>query len=120
MRELPTSDFHKMSVGELDTTQLLANAARQRDQKKFDEFPIIDVDRHHYEHESIREIIEYLEDPVLKHAAKMETGGSPHPTTFLLPSFVGQQGLAGRITRYPLRRTEEVDAAGPHRDIQIL
>src|SRR5262249_54029920 len=29
-------------------------------------------------------------------------------------------GLAGRITRYPLRRSEEVDSAGPHRDIQIL
>ncbi len=33
--ELPTSDIHKMAVEELDTSKLLTNAARQRDERNY-------------------------------------------------------------------------------------
>ena len=59
--DLPTSDIHKQAVESFDTTKLLTNAARQRDARKFEEFPIVDVDCHHYENESIREIIKYFD-----------------------------------------------------------
>ena len=65
--DLPTGNeqFFRMSVNSFDTDTVLKNAARQRDQRKFDDMLIIDVDSHHYESESMREIVKYLEDPVL-------------------------------------------------------
>ena len=51
--DLPTSDIHKQAVKSLDTTSLLTNAARQRDARNYASFPIVDVDCHHYENESI-------------------------------------------------------------------
>ena len=45
--ELPSSDkFYSMSVESMDTSKLLKNAARQRDARKFNTFPIIDCDSH--------------------------------------------------------------------------
>ena len=73
--ELPTSDFHKQSIESFNTTELLTNAARQRDQRNYASFPIVDVDCHHYENESIREIVEYFDDPVLKQVIRMLLGG---------------------------------------------
>ena len=71
--ELPSSDkFYSMSVESMDTSKLLKNAARQRDARKFNTFPIIDCDSHHYESESAAEIIEYLDDPVIKQLAESE------------------------------------------------
>ena len=66
--ELPTGNerYFRMSVEEFDTEKLLTNAARQRDQRGFDDVLIIDVDAHHYETESMIEIVEFIEDPVLR------------------------------------------------------
>ena len=48
--DLATSDkYHAMSVDSFDTEKLLTNASRQRDVRKLNEFPIFDVDAHHYE-----------------------------------------------------------------------
>ena len=55
--EIPTDHLHKMAVEEFDTSKLLINAARQRDQRKFEDILIIDCDCHHYENESIKDII---------------------------------------------------------------
>ena len=42
--DLATSDkYHAMSVDSFDTTKLLTNAARQRDARKLNEFPIFDT-----------------------------------------------------------------------------
>ena len=66
--ELPQSDkFHKMSVDSFNTEKLLVNAARQRDARNFQDFPIIDTDAHQYETESISEIFEFIDDEVLQH-----------------------------------------------------
>ena len=126
--KLPTSDIHEMAVEELDTSQLLAHAARQRDEKKFQDFLIIDVDCHHYENESLSGIAEFIEDPVIKHGVKMATikhgakaasaGGTGVQASYI-PSLVGYQDLAGRITRYPLRKSEKVPASDVHRDVQL-
>src|SRR3972149_5335204 len=97
-------DFNTMDIEEADTTQILAHDAKQRDEKKFNEFLIIDADCHHYETDSLREIIEFIEDPVLKQKAKLETSIGTGVVTSLLPGRVGEQNLAGRITRYSLRQ----------------
>ena len=111
--ELPTSDrYHAMSVDSFDTDKLLTNAARQRDARKFNEFPIFDADAHHYEGESIQEIIEYIDDDIINHLARANPG-------IISQGRGGYQPLGGRITRYPLRKIEETPADGTHRDVHL-
>jgi len=117
--DLPTSDIHKQSIASLDTTKLMRNAARQRDVRGYDDFPIIDVDCHHYENESLADIVEYFDDPVLKQMGQRYAGGGIGGQTPLFPGGVGYQDVAGRITRYPLRRTETTPADGTHRDVHL-
>ncbi len=117
--DLATSDITRQSIAALDTEKLLKNAARQRDVRGLTEFPIIDVDSHHYENESIREIIQYVDDPVLKQNALVYSSGGIGAQMPMLPGNVGYQDVAGRITRYPLRKTETTPADGTHRDVHL-
>ena len=118
--ELPTGNeqFFKMSVDSFDTDSVLANAAKQRDARGLDDVLIIDVDSHHYESESMREIIEYIEDPVLLQLAKSSTQVNQRGSMFALGR-VGYQDIGGRVTRYPLRKMEETPADGTHRDVHL-
>ena len=61
--ELQPNDFRRMSVEEFDTAKLLAHAAKQATDRGYEKFPIVDVDSHHYENESMPEILDYLDDP---------------------------------------------------------
>jgi hypothetical protein len=117
--EIPTSELHKMTIEEFDTEKLLINAARQRDQRNLQDVLIVDVDCHHYENESIKDIIEFIEDPVLRHTGQVYSGGGTGAQTPLLPGVVGYQDLAGRVMRYPLRKLEKHDPDGKHRDVQL-
>ena len=84
--ELPQSNrFQKMSVDSFNTEKLLTNATRQRDARKYHEFPIIDCDAHQYETESISEIIEFIDDEVLQHLepGQRPAGGIVVPGTVL-------------------------------------
>ena len=47
--DLPLSDFRRMAVEEFDTTKLLAHASKQAAERGYKNFPIVDVDSHHYE-----------------------------------------------------------------------
>ncbi len=116
--ELPTSDPRRISFEDLDTTKLLAHAARQARERNLHEFLIVDVDSHHYENESFRDIIEYIEDPVIRQLAQAASQGTG-AASMLVPA-VGYQDLGGRITRYPLRKTEKIPpGAGVHRDVAL-
>ena len=115
--ELPTSDdFFKMSVEEFDTNKLLRHASQQRDQRGFDKMLIVDVDAHHYETESMGEIVEYVTDPVLKQLMKAArlTGMRGGVTNNR-----GYQDMGGRVTRYPLRTLETTPKDGKHRDVHL-
>ena len=117
--DLPSSDrFYKLSVEEFDTDKLLTNAARQRDQRGFNETLIIDVDSHHYESESLNEILEYVEDPVLRQLGQA-AGGVVRKSSPFLPGQVGYQDIGGRVTRYPLRKLEKTPSDDKHRDVHL-
>jgi predicted TIM-barrel fold metal-dependent hydrolase len=109
------SNFRDLAAAEFDTTTLLAHAAEQAIERRYEDFLIVDVDCHHYETEAFSEILQYMEDPVLRHEAKyqgMARGG--------IGSADGSyQELGGRITRYPGRRIEKVPPT-PHRDITLM
>jgi predicted TIM-barrel fold metal-dependent hydrolase len=116
--DLPLSDFRKMAVAEFDTTKLLEHAAQQARERNYAEFPIVDVDSHHYESESMGEILEYMDDPVIQQLAMASRAGNSKGVG-VLPGGVGYQDMGGRVTRYPLRHIEKVEAGGRHRDIAL-
>ncbi|MPZ54998.1 MAG: amidohydrolase family protein [Rhizobiales bacterium] len=117
--DLPLSDFRKMSVQEFDTTKLLDHAAQQARERKYSEFPIIDVDSHHYESESMGEILEYMEDPVIAQLARAASTSNSKGPGVLNAGGIGYQDMGGRVSRYQLRTIEKVDGGGKHRDIAL-
>lgn len=118
--ELPTGNerYFRMSVEEFDTEKMMVNAARQRDQRKYEDVLIIDVDAHHYETESMTEIIEFIEDPVLRQLARSAQQIAHRGSMFTLGR-TGYQDIGGRVTRYPLRKLEETPDDGTHRDVHL-
>ena len=116
--ELPASDnLYALKVDEFDTAQLLANAARQRDARNLADVFIVDADSHHYETESVTELLGYIEDPVMKQLSMSALGVARKSRGFPY-SRVGYQDLGGRITREPLRGLEQT-AGSEHRDISL-
>ena len=63
-----TPDFDRTIEG-FHTGEHLANARKQADARKLDEVLIVDVDCHHYETDNFAEILEYIEDPVIRQTA---------------------------------------------------
>ena len=109
------TNFRDLAVEEFDTTTLLEHAAQQAIDRRYEDFLIVDVDSHHYETESIAEIAEYMDDPVMRHETKykgMSRGGITSPDG-------SYQEIGGRITRYPGRRREKVPPS-PHRDVTLM
>src|SRR3989440_11211430 len=112
------SDFRRMAVDDFDLTKLLAHASKQAKDRGYERFPIIDVDSHHYETESMPEILEYLDDPVLKQLAL--AGAKPNAKNArILNTMVGYQDMGGRIPRYGLRGREQAPAGKGQRDAAL-
>src|SRR4030095_8999264 len=107
----------RVSVDELNTSQLLAHARQQARQRKFDDMLIVDVDSHHYENEHFSVILPLMENDVLRqtHLSARLKGGRNR----ILPVQAGfTQDMGGRVTRYPLRSSEKTEDGKP-RDVQL-
>jgi uncharacterized protein len=104
----------RVTVEELNTTQLLSHAAKQARQRKFDDLLIVDVDAHHYEMEHYNEILPFMENDVWRQLSIGGGGGRRG----VVPQGVGYQDMGGRVTRYPLRPSEKT-GPGAHRDVQL-
>ena len=115
----------EVRVGErMDTREVLLNASRQAQARNFDDVLIVDVDAHHYEGEAWMEIAKYIEDPAIRRQANpgalisgVGRAGSPAGQSMLLPGQIGNQDVAGRITRYRMRSREEWQDEGEQRDL---
>ena len=77
------------SQQKFDTTDHLAHAAQQAEDRRYEDFMIIDVDSHHYETGSFKDILQYIEDPVLRDQFKYTKG-----QTLMLRSTGGFQEMA--------------------------
>jgi len=103
-----------------DTREALRNAQRQAQERKLRDMLIVDVDAHHYETDSWADIVEYLEDPVLRHLSTAGGVGKLIGQSPLLPAQAGSnQDIAGRLPRYSLRRLEQVEE-GEQRDTALV
>ena len=107
-------NFRDLSVESFDTRTLLSHAKQQAEQRRYEDFLIVDVDAHHYETDSYAEICEYIEDPVMRDQALYQGFGRAGLTT----ASGGYQNLGGRLTRYPGVHKEKTPAT-PHRDITL-
>ena len=119
MKEVPESPIKPIDVY-TDTRDILAHAKRQADANKFEDYLIVDVDSHHTETNSWHEIIEYIEDPVVRAQAleyqQIRTGGPPYG---LSGDFgLKYQGVGGRIPHND-NRLETVEEKDVHRDVVL-
>ncbi len=105
----------RVTVEELNTTKLLAHAAEQARDRKFDDVMIVDCDAHHYENENFGEILPFMENDVLR---QLTMSGRAKGRHSIVPGQVGYQDMGGRVTRYPLRMTEKTEP-GKLRDAQL-
>jgi predicted TIM-barrel fold metal-dependent hydrolase len=107
------ANFRDMATAEFDTSKLLAHASRQAEQRNYKDFLIVDVDSHHYEGESLAEILQFVDDPTIRQLTKgkMSIGRSG-----LMPGQLGFQDMGGRITRYVKRKQEKTPPGPGHRD----
>jgi predicted TIM-barrel fold metal-dependent hydrolase len=101
------------SQDKFDTKRLLSHAHEQSEDRRYEDFMIIDADAHHYETGSYKEIYQYIEDPVMRDQFMYTKGQTTLPR-----STGGFQEMAGRITRYEHRGTEQAPGA-KHRDIGV-
>ena len=94
--EIRTPAFDRYS-----TTASLAHASAQAHQRNYQDFLIVDVDSHHYENESYKEVFQYIDSPVIRREALIHTERGGRAS--MMNNQVGYQDTGGRITR----RTEK-------------
>jgi uncharacterized protein len=114
--DMPRNEVRTPRFDQYSTSKYLEHAAEQARNRNYNDFLIVDVDAHHYENESYKDVFSYIDSPVIRRAAMESTkrGGR----SSMLNSQVGYQDLGGRITRHDLRRLEQTPP-DTHRDIAM-
>lgn len=102
-----------------DTRKLLAKAAQQAKERNYDDFLIVDTDVHHYETESWSKIVTYIENPIIRRLAETGTRRKDGRSGLLVGQ-IGDQDVSGRISRYQLRSTEQLEDDKPRDVAQLL
>ena len=111
---MDTIEYRDLATEEFDTRTLLKHASAQAAQRHYEDFLIVDIDGHHFETMSYAQIVEFIEDPVMRAQAKYQGFGGGGITS---PSG-GYQELVGRITRHDGRRPEAL-MPGDQRDLTL-
>ena len=94
-------------------TKALEHATQQARARNYQDFLIVDVDSHHYESESYKEVFTYIESPVIKLEA-MDSMSRAGRSGFL-NNQVGYQSLGGRMTRHTNRASYKGTRRPPSR-----
>src|SRR5438876_9672420 len=81
-------------------TKALDHASQQARERNYQDFLIVDVDAHHYESESYKDVFEYIESPVIRRQAieSAKRGGRAS----MLGIQIGYQGIGGCISRHEI------------------
>ncbi|WP_086706851.1 amidohydrolase family protein [Streptomyces antimycoticus] len=107
-----------------DTRDILANARRDTEKLKLDDYFIVDVDSHHVEQDSWPEIAEYLDSPVIRDSAREMMKNWPrasHVALFNNQPGLTMQDVSGRI-KHQASLAEETPGtqSGSERDVVLL
>jgi predicted TIM-barrel fold metal-dependent hydrolase len=115
-----TRELRKEINIETDTREILARASRYAEEHNFKDWLIVDTDAHHSELSSWKEVVTYIEDPVVRDLAiemQQRTGAGAG-----LSNAVGglrYQDMAGRIPHQTALR-EKIDDDSVHRDVSLM
>ena len=105
-----------------DSREILANARRDIARYHLDDYFIVDLDAHHVEFDSWAEILDHLENPVLRHNAKTMTQDWPNARQVAFSNHsVGMtfQDVFGRIP-HQAELAEFVEKTEEHRDLTLV
>jgi hypothetical protein len=106
-----------------DSREILANARRDIQRYNLDKYFIVDVDSHHVELDTWSEILDYIEDPVLRSNGKSMASTWPNARNVALsnhPPGLTFQDVSGRIP-HQAKLDEDVDVSdGQHRDLTLV
>ena len=105
-----------------DSREILANARRDIARYHLDEYFIVDVDAHHVEFDSWHEILDHLENPVLRHNAKVMTEDWPSARRLAFSNHIAGltfQDVFGRIP-HQAALAEHVEPSDEHRDLTLI
>jgi predicted TIM-barrel fold metal-dependent hydrolase len=116
-----TDPVRTINTGEREgfsTSRHLEHAKRQAEERSYKDILIVDVDAHHYEEESWPEIVEYIEDPVIRHRAKLGVAKNNLGSSLLFRP-PANQSISGRLQRKGAHKFEEGEE-GTHREITMV
>jgi len=105
-----------------DSREILANARRDIARYHLDDYFIVDVDAHHVEFDSWHEILDQLENPVLRHNAKVMTEDWPNARRLAFSNHTAGltfQDVFGRIP-HQAALAEHVEPSDEHRDLTLI
>jgi uncharacterized protein len=105
-----------------DSREILANAHRDIARLHLDDYFIVDVDAHHVEFDSWAEILNHLENPVLRHNAISMTQNWPNAKQLAFsnhPVGLTFQDVFGRIP-HQAELGEHVEKTDEHRDLTLV
>lgn len=105
-----------------DSREILANARSDIERYGLDDYFIVDVDSHHVELDSWPEIIERVQDPVLRDSGRQMMSNWPNAHNLALsnhPPGLTQQDVSGRIP-HQASLAEHVDESDVHRDVTLV
>src|SRR6202045_5264800 len=87
------AEVRQLRFDQFSSSESLAKAAEQAAKRKYQDFLIVDVDAHHYESESYKEVFEYIESPVIRRQAveSAKRGGRAS----MLGGTIGYQDIGG-------------------------
>jgi len=106
-----------------DSREILANAKRDIVRYGLDKYFIVDVDSHHVELDTWGEILEYIDDPVIRHNGLAMAKNWPFAAHVALsnhPPGLTFQDVSGRIPHMAQLGEHVESAPGEHRDITLV
>ena len=74
--DMPRSEVRTPRFDQYSTTNSLAHATEQARKRNYQDFLIVDVDSHHYENESYKDVFSYIDSPVIRRAAMESTSAA--------------------------------------------
>ncbi len=67
--DMPRSEVRDLRFDQFSVTKHLEHASAQARARNYQDFLIVDVDSHHYENESYKDLFQYIDNPVIRRAA---------------------------------------------------
>lgn len=116
----PSSELEDIT-SHTDTREYLRHAREHADAHGYSDWTIVDVDAHHVESISWKEIVHYIDDPVLRDQAEAyhrERVGAP-PYGLVGDFGLRYQDCGGRIPHQADQRERIEPRPGVHRDVEL-